>query len=323
MTSRTSPVFRSLIVPVAVAGLCTASVATAQGGFFDPPFVVEHHLVQVDERGDRFAAPPVVDTYGGSWIVSQRADGSRVVVDLARREITEIHAERGTYSTVGFERLAEVMKRVAELEGTRPESTEAPYKTLGERRSAADWQIREGNTQASLVTKSVAGTSPLLRGKNVRYLRIEARDGSAKASVGHADGGEAGSVAAEVWVDPSIRINASARSAIADFERSALGTEGLMEAAREFVDGAIPVHTVRAASKSGDRQVEDVVTRLEKLERFDRSLIAVPEGSRRVPHPLEGLMAYLEKEEERIRIMSGVRSEAPQSFVNVGTGGND
>ena len=34
-------------------------------------------------------------------------------------------------------------------------------------------------------------------------------------------------------------------------------------------------------------------------------------------------MAYLEKEEERIQIMSGVGSEEPQSFVNVGTGGND
>jgi hypothetical protein len=311
------------------------SQGQSQGSLFEQPFVVEHHMVQVDEHGDRFSSPPVIDTYGGSWIVSERTDGSRLVVDLVRRELTEIRPENGTYSQIGFERLAEVMERLAELEGTRaPTQGSAAARGAGKSRTAADWTIREGEVKAEHARHLTGKAAEMVNRDGVRHLVIQSRsaDGTKSASDSAAT-----EPATEVWVDPSMKIDIRARKALADFERAALGTEGLMEAAREHVDGAIPIRTLRGetAADGSRRWIEDVVIRLEKLESFDRRLITIPEGLRKVSHPLEGLMAYMEKEAERERSMSGAGSvEAlgtgdaetfpeTQTFTNAGSGGNE
>ena len=87
------------------------------GPLFPEAFRVEHHLVQDDGDGSRFVGEAVVDTYGGSWIVSQRPDGSRLIVDFARRELTEVRVDRGVYWTVSFGRFAELRSRLRAAQG--------------------------------------------------------------------------------------------------------------------------------------------------------------------------------------------------------------
>jgi hypothetical protein len=53
-------------------------------------------------------------------------------------------------------------------------------------------------------------------------------------------------------------------------------------------------------------RVEDVTTRVESLERFPAELVAIPEGLRRGPHPLEGTLRFLEEEAKRNAAMAGV-----------------
>lgn len=338
------PAKTTLVLPAVLACLVAMAPGSSpalaqgqgQGPLFEQPFVVEHHMVQVDEHGDRFSSPPVIDTYAGSWIVSERTDGSRLVVDLVRRELTEIRPENGTYSKIGFERLAEVMERLAELEGTRaPTKSSAASRGAGKSRTAADWTIREGEVKAEHARHLTGKAAEMVNRDGVRHLVIQPREESGTKSAAE-DPADA-HPATEVWVDPSMKIDIRARKALADFERAALGTEGLMEAAREHVDGAIPIRTLRGetGADGSRRWVEDVVLRLEKLESFDRRLITIPEGLRKVPHPLEGLMAYMEKEAERERSMSGAGSvEAlgigtdetfteAQTFTNAGSGGNE
>ena len=89
-------------------GLLPRLAGAQAGSLFPQPFQVRHHLVQDDGDGSRFASDTVTDTYGGSWIISERPDGSRLVVDLTRREVTGIQPDKGTYWTVSFDRLGEL-----------------------------------------------------------------------------------------------------------------------------------------------------------------------------------------------------------------------
>ena len=59
---------------VATIGLLlSSSLAAAQGAeLFPTPFLVEHQLIQQDPDGSVFVAPAVTDTYGSSFVVSQR-----------------------------------------------------------------------------------------------------------------------------------------------------------------------------------------------------------------------------------------------------------
>src|SRR3954452_3858151 len=93
------------------------SAGAQPGPLFPEPFRVEHHLVQDDGDGSRFVGEPVTDTYGGSWIVSQRPDGSRLIIDLVRRELTEVRTAKGVYWTVSFDRLAELQARLRAAQG--------------------------------------------------------------------------------------------------------------------------------------------------------------------------------------------------------------
>jgi hypothetical protein len=82
--------------------------------------------------------------------------------------------------------------------------------------------------------------------------------------------------------------------------------------ARSFAGGAVPIRTVRplAEQASGEPlgSIEDVASRLDALDRFPTELAEIPEGLRRVPHPLEATVRFLEEEAERNAVMSGAAS---------------
>ena len=76
----------------------------------------------------------------------------------------------------------------------------------------------------------------------------------------------------------------------------------MLAAARGYAEGAIPVRTIRkTGAGESTRTIEDVTSRLERLERFPLDLVAVPDGYRRVPHPLEVMVAWGEEEAARAR----------------------
>ncbi len=97
---RVSMIGAGALLALLCGGSPTVDLAYGQdpGGsaLFARPFVVEHRIVQTDPDGSVFETPPVTDTYGGSWIVSSRPDGSRVIVDFARREITTVDASKSS-----------------------------------------------------------------------------------------------------------------------------------------------------------------------------------------------------------------------------------
>ncbi|HWM74346.1 MAG TPA: hypothetical protein VNQ53_11430 [Nocardioides sp.] len=270
------------LLPSALFGLALAATAGAQTGpLFPEPFQVEHHLVQDDGDGNRFTGEPVVDTYGGSWIVSQRPDGSRLIVDLERREMTEVRPSDGTYSTVSFDRFAELQARLRAAQGLA--KAEEPKKTAAS--SSAGPVVTE--VQGGL--RSAAGLSSK---PGVRHFRV---------------GRQGDSSALEVWVDPSVSLTPAALAAMDALESAASGRREdapgrLLSAARSHAVGAVPVRTVRPLAAAG--QVEDVTTRLERLERFPGELVQIPEGLRRVPHPLEAAVRFLEEDRERNAAMA-------------------
>jgi hypothetical protein len=325
------------------------------GPLFPQPFRVEHHLVQDDGDGSRFVGESVVDTYGGSWIVSQRPDGARLIVDLARRELTEVQPEKGTYWTLSFDRLAELQVRLRQAQGLARRSgdgeddeksaranssrtTATAGGSAGAREGAeADLLITEApvadkslaaapSSSSSSSSAAVSGGAPSER-PGVKHLRVASRQAP-------------GAVAADVWVDPALRLTPSAQAAIGALETalagpaasspSTAGTDkaggaseapapvspaGLLAVVRDHTGGALPVRTVRALLRDEDgaatASVEDVATRVEPLDRFPTELAEVPEGARRVPHPLEATVRFLEEEAVRNAALSGVDGGRP------------
>lgn len=306
--ARTVGLLSLLLSAVSVPG------SAQDGVLFPEPFVVEHRLIQSGDDGGRFEGEPVTDYYGGSWIVSVRADGGRTVVDLARREVTEIDPERGTYSTVAFERLGELTERAARAQKrSRPAEPEdgSQAARLDAKASAPELVVEELPPAEGLAARA-GGATPPANAPGVRRLRVVARD-----RVGDPDAG------LEVWVDPSIRLRPAALDALSSFERALAGggsdaeeRDGIgrqVAAARAHSGGAVAVRTVRTVGKEGRPRirVEDVVLRLEPLSDFPQELVAVPEGLRRVPHPIEGMVAFLEAEAERVRAMAGAPEARP------------
>lgn len=312
-----SPLALRLAGPLAVLvalGAAPAVLAQAGGALFPEPFVVEHHLVQTETDGSRFESEPVTDYYGGSWIVSVRPDGSRLVVDLVRRELTEIRPDKGVFWTVTFDRLGSLADRLARAERRAPEPEAGADGGVEAKAGAASSErppelvVEELGSDGSVVGK--AGALSAGDDSGVRRLRVVARD--------RADRPDAGM---EVWVDPSIRLRPRALEALRSFE-SVVGkprgpeTTGespavsrSMAAARSHASGAMTVRTVRTLGGDGPRsarvRLEDVTTRLERTDDFPEELVAVPDGLRRVPHPLEGMVTFLEAENERDRALSG------------------
>jgi hypothetical protein len=275
-----------------------AAAAQQAAELFPQPMAVEHQLIERTGDGDVFYGEPVRDTYGGSWIVSERPDGSRLVVDLLRREITEIRPAEGSYSTIGFGRFAELRARIArhELGGA---VALAPKSAAQEEAAPAELELVElqgAEARASLSLKSRTGPEALpLASQSAEIRRFEIRrKGSPEA-------------AAEVWVDPRLRFGAEAQAALAAFETDALGGGSaspfaparLLAEVRRQTAGALPLLTVMPllredGTKAGES--EDRVLSAEKLAAFPAELARVPEGLTRTSHPLESILAALEAE---------------------------
>jgi hypothetical protein len=293
-----------------VLGGAVNAAAQAAGPLFPRPFVVEHRLVETDADGSVFESPAVTDTYAGSWIISARPDGGRTLIDFARREITAIEPEKGSYSVLSFDRMAELKRRLqaAESSVAPPERESVKANTKAEspvRFAARELPIAETRGTAG------AGATGLLGRAGVRHLRVSAtREGSERAA------GAASSpvVELDVWLDPTMALGAQAQAALATLERDVLGNgarDGVaacLAHAREQAGGAFPIRTERAASpRALSSRVVDEAIRLEALGTVPVELVKVPDGFRRVPHPLETVVAYAEQEAELNRAMSGVR----------------
>ncbi len=277
-----------LAAVITVLGLPAAGAQT----LFPTPFVVEHHIVQTSPDGDVHVTEPVTDYYDGSRIISVRPDGSRLVLDFARRELTEIRPDSGTWSVLSFDRLAELRGRLRYLEkmdfGPRSEKATA---LEADRREAEepefDFEELSGRTKA-------AGAEP-----GVRRLRVRQQSES---------GGHEGP-AVEVWLDPKVRLGPAALAALERFEDEVLGSRETEEvafsryvsAARKHAGGAFPVRTVHPLP--GEGAVEDRTLRLEGVAAVPQEILSVPESYRRVPHPLEHMVAYAEEEAALVRKM--------------------
>lgn len=305
-------------VKTALALLFVASGLGAQTGgeLFPRPFRVEHHLLQTDADGGVFAGEPVTDTYGGSWIVSERGDSSRVVIDLARREITEIHPAKGAYWVVSFDRFAEMRSQLARFEAGFPAAEPPAAKAAAEEPA---FTVSEGRgAPRSGISKAA---DAMLANPGVTHLRVELKGSDGEGM--------------DVWCDPGVRLGPAALAALERFESDALGPPAwrrarqvpparFLAAARRQARGAFPVRTARPidlgllgpekAAPGRRGTVEDVVTRLETLERFPLELVQVPDGLERTAHPMEALLDFAEREEERERIMG--RSVADEERGN-------
>lgn len=336
-----------LLLPLAGSGAQAQgapAVATGPSGvLFPEPFVAEHHLVQSTPDGDRFETQPVTDYYGGSWIVSVHPDGSRVVVDLARREVTGIDPGKGTYWSVTFDRLGDLSDRLVRAESRRPAASDEGAEATGgldergstERASAGQAappmelvvQELEGEPRggaAAVKAGTGGGTGggtgadnvPMTRA-GVRHLRVVAKSEAARPGAGEGAG-------MEIWLDPTITLRPAAVDALdalaavlgkgrgpdADAAADTPSVDRYLAAARSRVPGAFAVRTVRTVGRGPAElrtRLEDVTTRLDRIDDFPAKLVAVPEGLRRVPHPLEGMVRFLEDETERDRALAGAK----------------
>lgn len=301
---------RDLVIALGLAALAAPFAAAADGPLFPTPFLIEHQLLQIDPDGAVLAAPPVVDHYGGSWIVTVRPDGGRTVLDLARHELTTIDPAGGVYSVLSFGRFGELAARLRRAEGV------APDLKSGAAGAAADDPVELRVARLAADAASLTGTRPpdraaaaLLRQPQVVHLRVTAVGDAA------ADGG----ATLDAWVDSRIRLSAGALTALEDLEAALAGGPtsantasfaALLAAARREAGGALVLRTVRPAVLGGDPAVvglvEDVTLRLEIGVPLPPDLVAMPEGLERVPHVLESAAAWAEDEADLRRRMTDV-----------------
>jgi hypothetical protein len=284
-----------LLTACGAFALATAAFAQpGSGPLFPEPFRVTHHLIQDDGDGSRFIGEPVVDTYGGSWIVSERPDGSRLIVDLVRRELTEVRPEKGTFWTVSFDRFAELQKR---LQAAQVTHISEAAKVAAPSAKPAELVVSDVPLQAH-----AASTAGVVDMPGVRHLRVTAKGNDEPAL--------------DVWVDPSVRLTPAAVDAVSRLEAVLAGPSAdkapgrFVAAARAHASGALPVRTVRPLARVGS--VEDAATDVERLERFPSELAEIPEGLKRVPHPLEAAVRFLEEDAARNAVMSGLQGEGTQ-----------
>jgi hypothetical protein len=265
--------------------VAASAVAQAQSSEpFPVPFVVEHHAVDGSLGGTPVTGETVRDTYGGSFLVSERVDGARTIVDFARREVTEVRPKEGTYWSLSFGRFADLRRRLEEAE-----STEAAPKVRAQ--AAAGRPPVRVETVAESEGSATRGALSTRSGAE-RHLRASVEGGPSL----------------EVWVDPSSpRLTTGAVAALAEFERSVLGpSDGgvgpadLLEAVRKAEGGALAVRTRRQVGRisasPSDSFLETVVTKAAPVASLPPTLVAVPEGLRRVPCPLEVVVSWAEDE---------------------------
>ncbi|MEM1177769.1 MAG: hypothetical protein AAGM22_05465 [Acidobacteriota bacterium] len=308
----------ALATALSMTSMATPAGAQVGGELFPQPFVVEHHTVHLEADGTRYIGESVTDTYGGSWMVSERPDGSRLVLDLARREITEIRPGQGSYWRLSFTRLAELQARVERLDELPPaggDDAAGPAEKSASEKSSLDGAevqtLRVRDLAAAPAKRAAPGAPAALDARpGIQRFRVEPAVDTAFKSAG-ADG--AADLGVDVWVDPRVRLTPRAREALSSFERDALRADravsgalaplDVMKTIRDHAGGAFPVR-VRRPVPGG--VVEDVTTRLEEIERFDLGLVRVPEGLKRVAHPLESSLVFFEREAERRELMGGL-----------------
>lgn len=299
-------VLRHLVAGVAFAAALVALPAFAQqtaGVLFPAPFLVEHGVVQTDADGTVFATEPVMDYYGGSWIVSERADDSRLVIDFARREITEIRPESASYTVIGFDRMAGLLRELHAIEGGGAPAAKAAVADSDD--EGPRLRVVEARVGEEAHLKLASQANPLIERPGVRHLKVLRDDPRT---------GQTATVL-DAWFDPQIRFGRTALEALDGFEAEVLGATSANEksspsaalALARGEAGSLPILTVRSASfdGSGAGLVEDSARRVEVLDAFPVDLVSAPEGFRRTPHPLELMVAHAEREAELRRLMGG------------------
>jgi hypothetical protein len=313
--------------------LAGATPALSAGELFPQPFVIEHHMVQHDPDGSTFIGEPVVDHYTGSQIISVRPDGSRLIIDLARRELTEVDAGQGVYSVIGFDRMADLQRRLARAErlqvGIVDDETAEVQRDDGEPEPAfAIETVPVGAPSPALgeldLRKGLSEKATQLidrKGVERVVVRLEPSDDEASgtATKGTADGDN---LAVEVWLDPRVRLSEAALQALQRFELDVLASttpadrvpfSRFIAAARDHGSGAVPIRIVRPATSDPARAsrsglVEDIATRLEPEAAISDELRTIPDGLLRQPHMLERIVAFAEEEAERnLRSLNGAR----------------
>ena len=272
---------------------------------FPGAFVVEHRRVETGTDGSTFTTDPVTDYYGGSWLVSVRPNGSRVVLDFARREITEVDVTRGTYWTLTFLQMGDLRRRLARAEerpvARTPQS--ARVANAAARPEIRIEEIPEASEKGSTGAHAALGSPSGDRRGGLRHLRVSSK----------------GSADVEVWADRSLPLGPAALTALEGFETDALGAtvpfEGrtapeLVSAARRSA-AALPVRTRFSSfeaegssfgsspGSSPGSSLEDVALRAEPLAAFPQKLLLIGDGFRRVASPLESMVAFAEEEASR------------------------
>lgn len=293
-------VFSLILVGLAI-GLGASVVGAQQttGGLFPTPFLVEHAVTITEPDGGSFTGEPVVDHYGGSMIVSERSDGSRLIVDFARRELTEIRPSSATYTVITFDRFAQLSREYQSLEG--PVET----KRAGEDEPEISFRVIESPPAGTVKIASSGSLSKsqiLLERPGLRRVEVNVET----------DGEPSDETSLEAWVDSSHRFSTQAMDAVEDFELGVLGASTdemgkiplkALATARRHAGGAIPIITARPTLQGGGL-IEDVASRIEPLDAFPVDLVSIPEGFQRTAHPLELMVAHAEREAELRRRMS-------------------
>ncbi len=259
---------RAALLAVGVFFAKTAAAQTGAAPLFPEPFVVEHRVRERQSDGSVFETEKVRTTYAYSWLVSERPDKSRMIVDFARGEITEVRPSAGTYWVLTFEQMADLKARLVRAEQRGPaHGTKSAI--------AAPVEIRVEELAESL-------------GRGAKRFRASAGDR-----------------AVDVWVDSSVRLSAAAQDALDAFSRAVSGPRGatgpasaeLIGAARRKAGGAFVVRSVRASGGGGE--IEELVETLAPASSVPRSLLVPEEGLRRVPSPLEIVVSFSEEEAAR------------------------
>lgn len=281
--------FAGLVV-FAASSLCAQVPAAPSGVAFPKAFVVEHQHVETGSDGSTYTTDAVTDYYGGSWLVSVRANGSRVILDFARREITEVDVAKGTYWTLTFRQMGDLRRRLQRAE-ERPATTRPQSSRSAQAIQKPEIRIEE---------VSEGGDSG---GRTARPASAAARSG-----LRHLKASAAG-VSVDVWVDPSLPLGPTALSALESFETDALGstvpssevrTAGELESAARRAGAGVPVRTRRSpAGSPSSGSFEDVALRAEPLAALPQKLLKIEDGFRRVSSPLESMVAFAEEEASR------------------------
>jgi len=273
--------FRPAALLVAVAlGAMPVAAQTPASSLFPEPFVVEQRVRERQPDGSVFETEKVRTTYAWSWLVSERPDRSRMIVDFARGEITEVRPSAGTYWVVSFGQVTDLKARLVRAEQRSP----APG------------------------AKSAQATRVAIRVEEIPGDAVPERRSAALGASGRASRrlrASAGERAVDVWVDPSVRLSTAAQDALDAFSRAVSGPKAesvptsteLISAARRMAGGAFVVRSVRGSGGGGE--IEEIVESLVSTSTVPRTLLVPEEGLRRVPSPLEIVVSFAEEEAAR------------------------